>query len=196
MLDRYLDNTAVLEINEYQNSECDQGTYLTILLVFASLFWWGWFWSFRYLIRSRKVTKILNFFLKRKQKEAAERIKFEEQSVSDRSISEKTFHEFFKINTDFRENFKKDPEIGITYAYPHITITKYNLTIDEYRNKWINKPDKDNNPFRKDKATKFEINNWINNNHIYNQNEYSNRTSNYTLTTESKARLNTREEIK
>lgn len=106
---------------------------------------------------------------------------------SNRSISVNTFQDFFNLN----DKSNKTPSVGKPILNPFTIITKYNITKEEYWDMYLNKPTKTRDPFRPTQAKKFDLNNYINNNHIYQVDEEQNLPSDNSCITESPAIINT-----
>ena len=109
----------------------DSATYITVLLAFFIFFIIAWLWGCRFLIRSKRIKRILGFAIKRRHDIRLRRLKFDDVSSFNQSINENTFDDFFRIDSDFRVNRDKK-KAGFVFRDPWYTITTLNVTTDEY----------------------------------------------------------------
>lgn len=150
--------------------DCNNEIYLTIGLVFIVLFVGGWAWSIRFLIRSKKINKILGVLIKKRERRALKMLDLDKVSqieLEDNKIDEKSFASFFRISTSRIDEIDNTTKCGLSIADPITTIYKYDWTIGEYYSLCTTKHKRDNRLFKGSKVTKLKYNNVINNNQIY-----------------------------
>lgn len=118
------------------------------------------------MIRSKNIKRILAFAIKRREQIKLVKLNFDREVTSNRSLSEDTFTDFFKINTDFRIN-SKSKKAGKTILDPNYTLPSLDINLDQFYHILTNKHQKNYDPYKSSKVTRLEIGNWINNNQIY-----------------------------
>ncbi|CAI2372055.1 unnamed protein product [Moneuplotes crassus] len=153
--------------------ECDNEVYLTILLVFIVLFIGGCCCGIRFLIRSKRVKKILKILMVKRMEKAKNELDLQSYSehLEEHKISDNSMSSFFKISSKHMREGECQETIGNTFDDSLFTMYRVGCTAEEFNYLCNKKLKRDKNPYKNPKATKVGFNNAINNNHLYESHE-------------------------